>query len=209
MNGRVLEAHAMRGLVLAMLAVVACRDPDVVPFLWEEGFETECDGVPCGWTQTGGTEGQSRWSATSLHPGEHALVLEGAGVEIRGPAGGTDNAAFNFSTLEARAVGRCDPGASLEIMVGLAQIGFDGTTVVGLDETRPATLALPSDWSAEPTRTTMTATMALTDGGFGGTAATLQITTVVITKSGPGVCELADIVIDDVGVTDRSTGSHC
>ncbi|MBX3275221.1 MAG: hypothetical protein KF729_33455 [Sandaracinaceae bacterium] len=179
-----MRRRARIGAGLALAAIVAgyaCQ-PERQTRVYLEDFEGElCDGVPCGWERSTGTPAQARWVET-IHPGEHALQLEGD-VTVRGPGA--------FDTIRGprmllRFVVRCDPGSRLGLDV-LVSDGL-GTRALGV-----AAFA-PPEWDE----------VSVTLGG-GGEIADSRISAVVLTKTGPGVCEIAEIVMDDLRFEDDLT----
>ena len=197
------ERVAGKTMVGAFLIALACGDDSSgrQPIVRAD-FEDRCGDVPCEWEQTSGDSSQARYIET-IHPGEHGMALSGDGVSIRGPGGDVTTTTFTFGSLEARLVARCDAGDSLSIVLGV----IDETAAGG---PRPDMLqgrAVPPAAWGTGTSATLTLASPLGDGGFGGgTGATLRITGLVITKNGPGQCEIAEITIDQFGLfTDFST----
>ncbi len=77
----------MKHILWMLLFCLACRQPEQAPTrLFEEGFEELCDGMPCGWAQTGGDDGAVRFVET-IFAGEHGVRLTGDGAAVRGPGG--------------------------------------------------------------------------------------------------------------------------
>lgn len=156
--------------VLVLIVTAACETDRVIP-LYSEGFEVLCEGTPCGWMRSVGTPDQATWVET-VHPGEHALRLTGE-VTVRGP--GSDAASRVSSTLTLQITVRCDLGSSLT-----ADIVINDAT-----GSRPYThrVVTQQNWTQD-------ICWFNTDGGP-------RIVAIVLTKRGTGVCEIANIMIDD------------
>jgi hypothetical protein len=188
------------------VVLVCCDDPRAAPSrLLDQGFEERCGDLPCGWDQIGGPAGAARWT-TTWHPGEHAIALDGDGITVRGPGGEADDSTLTFGSLEARIAARCDTGASLILRVAVVDTS---TTVAPRADTLEGRFSPGGDYTT-PVTTTLTASTALADGGFtgppfGGTVP-IRITGMTITKQGPGTCEVAHVVVDDIGALDFVDG---
>jgi|GEM_PF-2253249 len=206
------EHPIRRALLFALLLALACGEasPDQ-EFLWVDTFEDVCDdGLPCGWQRIDGAATDASFVETSFHPGEHGLRLDGT-VTVRGPENDAGPVIFNLGSLEARFIARCDEGASIEILVGLRELTSDGLDTGRVDMTMPARVFPPTTWSAEPDSTVITSESAFVDGGLGSppNTGTLQVTSVSLTKSGPGSCEIAELIIDDTGSATRLVSDGC
>lgn len=164
-------------LLVPLLGLIACYEAPLAR-VYVEDFEVLCEGTPCGWARTGGTPEQVQWVST-LHPGEHALRLEGD-VSVRGPAASPEDLPAYSSNLTASMAMRCDDGGTIEVSVlmddGAGIVVGTGSVSAG-DEWRVSVVSLTSDFDS-----------------LSG-----MVTGVVIEKSGPGTCEIGDIVIDDLG----------
>lgn len=210
MNQNVENATRRIGLAL-LLGALACCDPNTEEeFLWLETFEDVCDdGLPCGWQRVDGSPDDVRYVSTSFHPGEHGIRLTGPAT-VRGP--GSDGRAANFTlgSLEARFIARCDAGSSIEIVVGLRETTVSGMPSGRTDMTLPARVYPAPTWSTTPETTIITSESAFVDGGLGPPVqGELEITSVLLSKTGPGSCEVAELIIDDVGASTRMVSDGC
>lgn len=170
-------------IVAALVGLLAC-DPDPRPTrVYLEDFEGLCDGAPCGWERTSGESEQARWVET-IHPGEHGLRLEGD-VSVRGPASDSDARTVNSRNLSARLAIRCDAGSAVRLDVLL--VDELGTTFSASGDAMP-----PSNWDRELITLLVDATM----------VTNARISTVMISKSGSGACDIGELVIDDAGRSD-------
>jgi hypothetical protein len=162
-----------------LLGLLACDPDDFPPRIYLEDFETLCDGVPCGWERSAGEPGQARWVET-VHPGEHALRLEGE-VSVRGPAAAEDARTTSSTELSARLAMRCEPGNTVRLDVLL---------VDELGTTHQAS----GNGTAEPEWEAATDVRLTTEATAWSRA---RVTGVVLTKTGDGVCEIGELRIDD------------
>lgn len=188
MTGR--ERVATRALVAAMLCAIACRqgtgeDP---PFYLED-FESQCDGLPCGWEQIEGDRGQSRYVET-IHPGEHGVELRGEGVTIRGEAMVEGTVSVSFSTVQALVVARCDRGDALTIRLAVVDLSS------GAIDTMVGAVSPAEDWEETPT-VSLTGTGALSPMSI--TGPNLRFTGITVSKTGTGACQISEIAIDGFG----------
>jgi hypothetical protein len=209
-----LERRMVRIALLALLALMACNDPRPEQvFVWVDTFEDVCDDdLPCGWARLSGDPNDARYVTSTFLSGEHSLMLSGD-ASVRGPGQGSTFAAFNFSSLELRVIGRCDMGAGIDVLVGLAETdGFDvGTGRV--DMTMPATVFPPASWAETPSSTLVTAETGFIDGGLapppGSGGLFLRVTSVVLSMNGPGTCEIGEVLIGDAGSAMRTLDDGC
>lgn len=192
------SARLARALVASLLVVLACTDsPPTVTHLVQQDFEARCgDGtLACGWVQIAGTDGQARWGS-GFHPGDHVLLLDGSGVTVRGPGGGARPVTLTLGSLRIDLAARCDPGNTLDVSVGVVDASSESPAfsdeLVGT--TRP-----PRRWEDGRSGTTLTARSALSDGGLGMTGGgyTVRVSSITITKTGTGRCEISELAIDD------------
>lgn len=156
--------------VLVLIVTAACETDRVTP-LYSEDFEVLCEGTPCGWVRSVGTPDQATWVET-VHPGEHALRLTGD-VTVHGP--GSDAASPVSGTLWLQITVRCDLGSFLT-----ADIVINDAT-----GSRPYrhSVEAQQDWTQDICEI-------FTGGGP-------RIVAIRLTKRGTGVCEIANIMIDD------------
>lgn len=192
MAGRRSTAPGLRLLLGLVLAALACTPGSRPPRLLNESFEEVCDGLPCGWSRLEGPAEAARYVST-WHPGEHGLALEGE-VSVAGPPGETRDASLQFGSLQVRMAARCDPGAVLTLSVAAQTV--DGA----IADTLRGRVSPDGDWH-ELTTVTVTAGTALADGGltggpFGGSV-TIDILGITLRKSGPGVCTIDHLELDD------------
>jgi hypothetical protein len=212
-----IERTIVLGAVSAIVAVLACGDPEAVPpRLLLEDFEdtTDCGELPCGWEQIGGDDGQARYVET-VHPGEHGILLLGAGVSVRGPGGEPHPVVLNQGTVEARVSARCQGGSSLILQAVVTTDGEGGAPATDTFEGRATP---PEDWSGRDSSVVpMTASMALDPaspfgcgaaGGPGCPSQMLRVTALIISKTGSGECAIDRIVIDAVGF-DEEPDTSC
>jgi hypothetical protein len=164
-------------LTLSLASVAGCTADASLP-LWRDGFETTCDGAPCGWTQVAGTAGAVTWIETV--PGEHGVHMAGDGVAISRDV--TDeNLPFQDSvdTLEGHFVARCDRGAHLTLLVSLQNASggmpIDTSGTAPIPETFDGSRVTFGLFASDP---------ALTSAQFSG------VLGVVIHKEGPGACDV-------------------
>ena len=208
---RSIDQHCCRVALGALLALIACNDaqpPEL--FVWEETFEDVCDGdLPCGWERIGGSAEQARYVRTSFHTGEHGLELTGD-AQVRGPGSDPSAPLFTFGSLEARFIARCDAGAGIDIIVGLAEVDADGVDTGRANMTELATVFPPESWTDTPAATLITSEGAFIDGGLGPPLLSqVRVTSVVLSMNGPGRCEIGEILIDDPGSAMRSEVDGC
>lgn len=174
-----MSAARVCGVLFGLASLLSACGPGAPPaYLYFEDFETVCDGSPCGWERSSGEPDQATWVET-IHPGEHALRLTGE-VGVRGPAGSPEERAILGSGIGGCVVARCDAGSRLQFDVLLedALVG----SVVGTVRLLP-----PSEWSG-PTTADLTLDDDVSDA---------SVTAVLITKTGPGACEVGEIVFED------------
>jgi hypothetical protein len=179
----------------ALFVLLACGDDDggrISEALFEEDFESECAGAPCGWEQIAGAPGAARRVAT-FHAGEHALALEGERVVVRGPMPAAMAAVSTFAELQGTVSARCDAGATLDLRVATIDESVPGGGLDSFD----ARLAAPPTW--ENARLLVRLVPSGEDGGFA--ASTVRVLGVTLIKDGPGVCEIGDLRIDRAGVS--------
>ena len=182
---------AQRWTLAALLALMACGDdapPQLEP-MFEEQFESACEGLPCGWTQIAGPAGATRW-VTTIHPGEHGLELEGEGVAVRGPTPEMPRSALLFSPLRARAAARCDAGAELQLRV----TALSETDSIDIFEGR---LDTSTEWGGSLGDVTLDSVTAPDAGPF--SARSVRVVGVEVHKTGPGICEIDSLWIDGPG----------
>lgn len=203
------ERWVARASLALVLGGLACGDDDApqVPRLLYEDFEERCGDLPCDWTRLDGDESQARYVET-IHPGEHGIRLSGSGVTVRGPGGMPRTAALTFGSLQAELTAICDGDSLLVIQVGISDALEGGGSP--RSDTLEGRVGPPTDWTA-PILVTLTATSALSDGGFSGPTlgAPIRVTGITVTKTGPGECYVDRIVVDDVGVTATSPSGGC
>ncbi len=170
--------------VVIVLAFIAC-DPDAVPErYYREDFESLCESVPCGWERVRGDADQAQWIST-IHPGEHALRLVGE-VSVRGPGSEPIASPPSVNDLFVQLSGHCDIGSAIRIdVVMLDEFGrtFNGTLSTSIRDPFESS----SEWTSIDARLTY-------DDASATTAA--SVIAIGITKTGPGVCDLSEIVID-------------
>lgn len=194
--------------VAAVLALIACG-PDAaprVPSLYEENFDADCAGVPCGWTQVTGAPGAAHTTDTLL-PGLRALALEGDGVVVDGP--GDPAARIGASALDVVLLARCDATASLTIRVALTS----GSTLDGSVDA--AALLLEARLRPGPSWTTVGSASAearqtlvpLITPSTTGTE--VHVESVTIRKDGPGQCEIDSLRIEQPGFDDSFGFGTC
>jgi len=192
------ERALVRGLAISFVVAGACGgDPPTVVRLASDGFETRCGSeLPCGWEQVAGADGQARYE-TTFHPGDHGLLLEGGGVTVRGPGGsGARSAIFTVGSLRAQLAARCDAGNMLTIDVGIVDASSASPRFVDSLEGRSTP---PARWEDSPFGVVLTSPTALAEGGLGmASGYSVRVTSVTITQTGSGRCEISDIQIDDV-----------
>jgi hypothetical protein len=182
-------------VAILLVALVCCRSAEGERSVLYDDFETRCAELPCGWTSRGGDGAQAAYR-TSIHEGEHGLVLREDGVTVSGPGGGRAAAQLMFSALNARLVARCDRGASLTVTV-IVRDAPDAQPIrldVFEGETAP-----PAEWNT-PTDVILSGTGTLRGGG--GLA--VQALSLQIRKNGPGECVIDSVRITDVGATGRA-----
>lgn len=192
MNRSQWSTRALQLALGALLGVLACSPGDGPTRLFQESFEDVCDGMPCGWSRLDGDTGAARHVST-WHAGEHGIELEGE-VAVAGPSGATRSALLQFGSLQARMAARCDPGAVLTVRVAVRTT--DGTLV----DTLSGRVSPDGDWH-ELTTVTVVAGTALLDGGltggpFGG-GLEIEVLGITLRKSGPGVCTVDHLELDD------------
>lgn len=177
-------------MVFALSSIVGCNSAYSAP-LWREDFETVCNGAPCGWAQVAGSPGAVTYVETL--PSEHGVEMVGDGVAISRPGGGAVATSSTISTLQAHLVARCDPGASLTIIVSLTNLsGGPPIDVSG-------TAVLPPTWDGTRTRITTFVPMDSTNAG----AQFIGIVAVAIHKERSGVCEIDYLSLADGAVPFR------
>lgn len=155
-------------------------NPGEVDYFYQEDFETTCEGAPCGWSQVRGPVGAATYGETL--PGDHALVLSGEGVVVRG-----DGQVGHFTVLDTlvlSTVARCDAGSALRY-----ELTFDLNTEGDID-VRSVDVFAPVDF-----RTATPSTRFTTSGAVG----VVGVAGILIFKSGSGTCEIASISIEDLG----------
>ena len=196
--------RVLRALLLALLALLACRETGEAPVrLLEEGFETSCEGLPCGWAQAAGPDGAATWVST-VHPGERGLRLEGEGTAALGPGAEGASVTVVSGALEAAVSGRCDEGTALAIAVSVVAPGPRPVPADGFaGEAR-----LPTEWSGT-TFTPLVGTTALLDGGIGPGGWFLEVRSVRLEVVGPGACEIDHLILDGVGASDPAGPDAC
>lgn len=191
-------ARIARVLCALLLVVLACSgDPPAVTHMLQQDFEAGCgDGtLACGWTQIAGPDGQAHWGA-GFHPGDHALLLDGSGVAVRGPGGDSVPATLTLGSLRIELGARCDAGNTLSVSVGVVDAS---APVPAFSDELIGTTVPPLRWENGRTGATLTARTALSEGGLGMRPPyTVRISSVTITKTGSGRCEISDVAIDDV-----------
>ena len=206
MSERPAKSLAMRALLLLLLMGLACRDPEPPPTrLFEDGFESLCDGVPCGWEQIAGPDGGVRYVETIL-AGEHGIELSGDGTAVRGPGGPERTATLTFGTIEARVSGICDERALLVVDAAIVDVER------GLSDTFSGVAALPNEFGASSTFVQLTGSRALLDGGISGGplgSPTIQVTALAFRVQGAGTCTIDHVVVDDTNLTDTPTPRAC
>ena len=190
-------ARAARALVACLFVVLACNeDPPQVTHLAQHDFEGRCGDEPlaCGWVQIAGPDGQARYGS-AFHPSDHALVLEGSGVGVRGPGGDSRAATLTLGSLRLDMGVRCDPGNVLSVSVGI--VDASSATPTFSDELI-GTVRPSRRWEDGRAGTTLTARTALSEGGLGMRPPyTVRVSSITITKTGPGRCEISDLALDD------------
>lgn len=161
----------------ALLATFAC-EPETAPrLMYDEDFETACDGTPCGWVRSEGDADNATWVET-IHPGEHGLRLTGD-VTVRGPEAGEQARRLAGTAITVNVANRCDLGSTLFVTVvfedDLGQLR-DGREMV---VTSP-------DWTNREVGIDLG--MPRVVGG--------RVVSVILEKAGSGACEVGDIVVD-------------
>ena len=178
-------AIALSWFVLGIVA--GCTDHSGL-VLFREDFETACGDVPCGWTLVAGAPGSATYVETI--PSEHGVQLVGDGVAIARSvsAGASDGMGADpiDATLRAHVVARCDPGATVTLIVTL-DAGAGHTIDVSGGATYPPT------WDGTRTIFELQPVEA-TDMG----ALFDAIERVTLHKQGAGACE-----VDYVSLADR------
>lgn len=167
-------------VVAALLAMVACRPGPPPTRLYDEDFETLCDGAPCGWERTHGDATQAIWVET-IHAGEHGLRLDGQ-VSVRGTRSGAPADPVPVETLSVELTACCDIGN--ELRVDLVLIDEHGGTFTA------SAFAMPArEWSPP---------LGAPIVSRGGLAEVAGVMAVAITKTGPGACEISELAIDSI-----------
>lgn len=165
-----------RGLsrTLALAVALGCGAPEDPDRIYEEDFETACDGTPCGWTQ--GLEGDVFYVETL--PGDHGLAFED-GAFARGPEAPALPVPRVAAAVTARVNARCDLGAALRIRVSV-------------DEgDRGAVVTFAGDVVPEPTFSRVIPEVRLRPrSGDGLTWRLTRVRGVAIRQDGPGRCEI-------------------
>lgn len=164
--------------VALLLAIVACEREGLAPRFYRADFEQVCDGVPCGWERTSGDPSQATWIET-IHPGERGLRLEGE-VNLRGPGASADQV-WAPDLLSALLTARCDLGSQLHVDVVMA----DET---GASFSATATFNPAAEWR-NPIETSLTIVSE-------PRANAARVIAVGISKTGLGVCEISELIID-------------
>jgi hypothetical protein len=206
------ELVAGRGLVLAILVALACDPPTPPPApFYEDEFDVECDGLPCGWEQVGGAPGDVVFERT-IHSTVGGITLRGSMTTVRGPASQPSPVTFQMGTIEAQLAARCDVGNSLVVQVVVEAVGRDGGPSGVLDVVEGRVTPAP-DWT-EPEAgnpsilTARTALMPLSP--FGGAAEfEARVVAVTLSKTGAGSCTIDRIALDEVGTTQDRPASAC
>lgn len=203
------ERWIARACIALIVGMLACGDDDApgVPRLLYDDFEERCGDLPCGWTRLEGDEGQAVYVET-IHPGEHGVRLSGSGVTIRGPGGMPRTSALTFGSLQMELTAICDPDSTLDLKLAVTEVLEGGGSP--RTDTLEGRVTPPSEWTG-PILATLTATSALSDGGFSGSTfgAPIRVTGVTIAKTGPGECYVDRLVVDDVGTTATSSPGSC
>jgi hypothetical protein len=177
---------ARLAFVIAIGCIAGCADHPHL-FLFREDFESSCNGAPCGWTQIAGAAGSASYVETL--PSEHGVQLVGPGVAIArdvasAPASPTGEGVAIDDDLRAHIVARCDPGATLSLIVtldaGTRSIDVSGgaTFPPTWDGTRAIFVLSPP----QPTDVGVTFT---------------RVRHVVIHKQGTGACEVDYLSLAD------------
>lgn len=176
-------------VVAAALVIGLACQPDAFPDrLFLDDFETLCDGVPCGWEQTGGDAGRARWVET-IHPGEHALELTDEVTVRRTNITPPPDLLLATSTIGVRAAVVCEEAARLELVILLAE---------GSGATREESVSLSSfgtEWE------TLSPVLMLS-----GVVSDPAVRAVILRKTGAGRCRIGELVIDVDAVDSASCG---
>jgi hypothetical protein len=199
------ERTVLRAGTLAILSALACGESKPAPeYLFEQTFDDDCDEALCGWVQIAGSAGQARVGAT-FHAGERALILDGDGVVVRGPGGGSGTPSLTFGSLQGRLAAQCEGSGAVTITATLGSAIEGG---VSRSDVLQGRTTIGEEWG--PVLVTLVSESALTDGGgaspIGGP---VSITGLTIAKSGEGRCLIGDITIDDVGTLEVISETSC
>lgn len=182
-----LPSSLAASLAASALAVTApgCRPAD--DYVFVEGFDEVCDGVPCGWSVQSSSGGTARWNETL--PGEHGLLLEGTPMAvIREVTGAEPATAVSTASLVMEMAARCDGDVSLTFEMTVASLASGELQVL------TAEVSPPSTWDG-----TLDARTLSGSGGFG--VLFRDVVSIRVVKVGEGTCEL-----DYIGVRSSTSG---
>ncbi len=118
-----------RSLTIACVAALAwgCSGTPDADLVYVDDFESRCEGLPCGWVQSGGEPGLANYIETV--PGDHGIELLGDGTWVRGPVEDMLPITMFADQIVARIIARCDTGSSIEIRVTIGQLSTIAPTV--------------------------------------------------------------------------------
>lgn len=173
------------GLLVGLGSSAGCRPAE--DYVFVEGFDEVCDGVPCGWSVQAGTGGSARWNQTL--PGEYGLLLEGSPMAvIREVNDAEPETAVSTASLVMEMAARCDGDVTLTFEMTVSSLA-SGELQVLTAEVNP-----PSTWDG-----TLDARPLSSPGGFG--VLFRDVVSVRVVKVGEGTCEL-----DYLGVRVSNSG---
>ena len=195
------DTPLLRAALYGLLFVLACRQsPAADPLLLEESFEDECAGMACGWEQVLGEPGGARWVST-VHPGEHGLVLDPGVTVRRGYDVAPRGVQVTMGALQGAISARCDPGGQLDFDL-LVRDEMGGADAFG---GRPR---VPEEWGT-PISFSLTSDFALLDGGVGTATVDYETTSLLVRNGGSAPCALDHLRIDGFGRGIRAPAGGC